>query len=50
MEEITKEQLLNVSGGKKIGIWASIGVALGFLGTLIAGILDGYYRPLGCNK
>jgi len=50
MVEVTNEELTQIYGGGKGGIWASIGVALGVLGTLIAGILDGYLRPLGCNK
>lgn len=49
MVEVTKEELKLICGGKA-GVWASIGVVLGVLGTLFAGILDGYLRPLGCNK
>ena len=50
MVEVTNEELTFICGGGKGGIWASIGVVLGVLGTLIAGIFDGYLRPLGCNK
>lgn len=50
MAEITYEELINISGGGKKGIWTAVGVVLSVLGTLIAGIIDGYLRPLKCNK
>jgi len=50
MVEITNNELITIYGGGKKGMWATIGIALGVLGTLIAGIIDGYLRPLGCNR
>lgn len=50
MAEITNEELITITGGGKKGVWGIIGVALGVIGTLIAGIIDGYLRPLTCNK
>lgn len=50
MVEINNDELKLISGGKKTGVWASIGIVVGVIGTLIAGIIDGYLRPLGCNK
>ena len=50
MEEITKNELITIYGGGKTGLWGIIGVAIGVIGTLIAGIIDGYLRPLTCNK
>ena len=48
MVEITKEELINISGGK--APWAAIGVVVSIVATLLAGIIDGYFRPLTCNK
>lgn len=50
MITMTNDELSLISGGGKKGVWATIGIVLGVLGTLIAGIIDGYLRPLGCNK
>jgi len=50
MAEITNDELINISGGGKKSLLGIIGVALGVIGTLIAGIIDGYLRPLTCNK
>ena len=43
---LTNEEMLKVSGGAVN--WSIIGVA-GAIVTLIAGIIDGYLRPLKCN-
>lgn len=44
---LNKEELVNITGGgAKYGIWAAIGGVI----TLIIGIIDGYLRPLSCNK
>jgi len=48
--EISNNELIQIKGGGKGGILTSIGIILGVIGTLIAGIVDGYLRPLGCNK
>jgi len=50
MAEITNDELRNIYGGGKKGLFRMIGVALGVIGTLVAGIIDGYLRPLTCNK
>lgn len=50
MVEIKNDDLKQITGGKKAGIWTTIGIVASVIGTLIAGIIDGYYRPLGCNK
>ena len=48
MKEITIEEMKHVNGGL---IWLTLGkVALAFFGTsFVAGLLDGFVRPLGCN-
>jgi lactobin A/cerein 7B family class IIb bacteriocin len=44
---LTNEELSNIQGGgAKYGWYAFIGAMI----TLIVGIIDGYLRPLGCNK
>ena len=50
MQKITNEELINITGGGKKGVWGVVGAVLGIIGTLIAGIIDGYLRPLPCNK
>ena len=50
MVKITDYELVEIYGGGKKGVWATIGVIVGVVGTLIAGIIDGYLRPLGCNR
>lgn len=50
MAEITHEELNEIHGGGKKSLFGIIGIALGVIGTLIAGIIDGYLRPLTCNK
>lgn len=45
--ELSKNELINIhAGASKIGI----GIIFGGLITLIVGIIDGYLRPLKCNK
>lgn len=46
---LENDELLSIVGGatsKKIGI----GVLLAALGSFIVGIIDGFLRPLACNK
>ncbi len=43
---LTNEELLNIGGGKVS--WQLVGAVMGLF-TLIAGIVDGYLRPLKCN-
>lgn len=41
------EELMTLTGGAiKFGLWTIIGGAI----TFIIGIIDGYLRPLPCNK
>ena len=43
---LSDKELNNIMGGKaSFGLYAIIGIAI----TFIAGILDGYFRPLKCN-
>ena len=45
--ELSKDELMNIYGGSaKVGFLILIGGIL----TLIVGIIDGYLRPLKCNK
>lgn len=44
---LSKEELYTIQGGGiKFGWIATIGSLI----TLVVGIIDGYLRPLGCNK
>lgn len=43
---LTDKELNLINGG---AIKWTIGLAIGSLITLIAGIIDGYLRPLKCN-
>lgn len=46
---LENNDLMNIIGGatsKKIGI----GIILAALGSFIVGIIDGFLRPLACNK
>lgn len=46
---LENNELMNIVGGattKKIGL----GVILVALGSFIVGIIDGFLRPLACNK
>ncbi len=45
--ELTTEQLMEISGG---GINMGVYLAIGGLITFIIGVIDGYLRPLSCNK
>lgn len=44
---LTNKELMDINGG---GLNWSVALILGSIFTLIAGILDGYKRPLPCNK
>jgi len=47
MVKLNKKELLEVNGGGiSVGACCVIGLALVF----IAGVVDGYVRPLKCNK
>lgn len=46
---LENNELINIYGGatsKKIGI----GIIIAALGSFIVGIIDGFLRPLACNK
>lgn len=45
--ELNKEELMNIRGGSiSFGVAALIGAGVAF----IIGIIDGFTRPLKCNK
>lgn len=44
---LTNEELMDTFGG---AIKYGIIIAIGAIGTLVAGIIDGYLRPLKCRK
>ena len=47
MKELKVDELVNISGGGfSFGIFALIGAGISF----IIGVIDGYVRPLSCNK
>ncbi len=46
MYELTDKQLINVVGG--IGVWGMVSI-VGIVVFLI-GIIDGFVRPLKCNR
>ena len=48
MVELKQAELKQINGGK--ATWGAIGVIVSIIGTIIAGIVDGYFRPLTCNK
>ena len=45
--ELNAEELSSISGG---GIKFGVYLAIGGLITFIIGVIDGYLRPLSCNK
>ncbi len=47
MKELSKKELSNIEGGA-----FNAGIALAIVAgiTFIAGIIDGYVRPLACHK
>ncbi len=47
MNKLNKDELENIRGGSATGI---IIIGILAIGTIIAGILDGYTRPLRCNE
>lgn len=48
MKGIEEEQLKEINGGGANPIWIAFGI--GVVITLVAGIIDGYTRPLSCNN
>lgn len=46
---LNKETLLETFGGAKTNSWG-LGIIFAALGTMIIGIIDGFMRPLSCNK
>ncbi len=49
--ELTKESLITIEGGKsRTSIYLLLAYAVGVIVTTIVGIVDGYLRPLPCNK
>lgn len=47
MKELSKKELSNIQGGAfNVGIALAVTAAI----TFIAGIIDGYVRPLACHK
>ena len=46
MVELETRELKEINGGASK---LTIGVIIGLVGTLLAGILDGFIRPLKCN-
>ena len=46
---LNQNELLNVYGGKA-STSLGIGVLITALGSFIIGIIDGFLRPLSCNK
>ena len=44
---LSDNEMLNINGG---AIRWTIGLIVGSVITLIAGIIDGYLRPLKCNR
>ncbi|NLL01835.1 MAG: class IIb bacteriocin, lactobin A/cerein 7B family [Mollicutes bacterium] len=44
---LTDTELLNIKGGAVS--WGLVALVGGLL-TILAGIVDGYLRPLSCNK
>ena len=43
---LNNEELYNISAG---AIKWTVGIAVGAILSFIAGVIDGYMRPLGCN-
>ncbi len=44
--ELTKNELLQITGGAiDLGLLTAIGAAI----TFIAGVIDGFLRPIKCN-
>lgn len=44
MKKLTDEELMNINGGK-ISVYV-----LGGIATFIIGLVDGWLRPLSCNR
>ena len=45
---IKDQELLNIRGGQVS--WGMIGLFVGGIITFIIGVIDGYKRPLKCNR
>ncbi len=44
---LTNEELMYVTGGAvKLSVWAIVGGVI----TFVIGVVDGYLRPLACNR
>lgn len=48
--ELNNHELMNITGGAKNIAWTTLGLIVGGAITVIIGIIDGYKRPLPCNK
>lgn len=47
MKEMNQNELKQINGGGiNFGIWAAIGAGI----TFLIGLVDGYIRPMACNK
>ena len=49
---IANNELMTISGGKKkiANSWIYYGFGVGAIVSFVTGLIDGYLRPLGCNK
>ena len=52
---ISSNELVNINGGKKKANasgngWVYLGFGVGAVVSFITGLIDGYLRPLSCNK
>lgn len=48
MKKLNQEELLKVEGGSGSGALIVLGIIA--IGTIIAGIIDGFTRPLSCHE
>jgi len=48
MEIISNQELMNIHGGQIA--WGIVGLVLAGIVAFAVGILDGFKRPLRCNK
>lgn len=46
---LEKNELIKITGGASSGK-IGIGIIIAALGSFIVGIIDGFLRPLACNK
>lgn len=47
MKSLNKEEMMNIKGGG-LSAWAIAGI--GALLVFLSGVIDGFARPLACNK